>query len=111
MCMSGCSDACRAACSAACGVAACCYDGGYYGGEYLQDVAETGLVEVGGETMLDAAHDAAAAYVAWRYPWSGEGTEPQERISAYIGALSRQLDAARVNTGRGTTPGPPWRAG
>lgn len=98
MCMSGCSDACSAACRAACR-AACC-DDGYYGGEYLQDVAETGLVEVGGETLLDAAHDAAAAYVAWRYPWTGEGAEPRERVSAYIGALSRQLDAARVNAER-----------
>ena len=101
--MSDCSDACTSgvAGAGADGVAgASCCEAGYYGGEYLQDVAESGLVEVGGQALLDAAHDAAAAYVAWRYPWTGEGEEPQQRVSAYIGVLSRQLDAARANAHR-----------
>jgi hypothetical protein len=66
----------------------------YFGGDYLQDIAEIRLTELGGQELLDAGHNAARAYVAEAYPWDGEGDEPPERVSAYIAMLWQVGDAA-----------------
>lgn len=66
----------------------------YYGGEYLQDIAEIRLRDLGGQELLDAGRDEARAYVAQAYPWNGEGDEPPERVSAYIAVLWQVGDAA-----------------
>jgi hypothetical protein len=34
----------------------------------LQDICEAALVELGGQELLDGAHDEAAAYVDEHYP-------------------------------------------
>jgi hypothetical protein len=67
----------------------------YYGGEYLQDMAESALLEVGGQELRDAAHDAAGAYVDQCYPWDGAGDEPEQRVSAYISVLWGWVERAR----------------
>ncbi|GAA2887351.1 hypothetical protein GCM10010472_52080 [Pseudonocardia halophobica] len=65
----------------------------YYGGEYLQDMAEQRLIEFGGERLRLAAHDLAGRYVDERYPWDGRGDEPADRLSAYIAMLWQVGDA------------------
>ncbi|WP_433507288.1 hypothetical protein ACQP04_12970 [Pseudonocardia halophobica] len=66
----------------------------YYGGDYLQDIVEQRLVELGGQRLRLAAHDEAARYVDERYPWDGQGDEPVDRVSAYIAVLWQFGDAA-----------------
>ncbi|GAA4554778.1 MULTISPECIES: hypothetical protein [Pseudonocardia] len=68
-------------------------EGDYYTGEYLQDIAETRLLEIGGERLRRLAHDEAGRYVDERYPWDGQGAEPAERVSAYIAVLWQCGDA------------------
>ncbi|MFR9807404.1 hypothetical protein ACL02T_34710 [Pseudonocardia sp. RS010] len=69
-------------------------DEDYYGGDYLQDIAEHRLLECGGEQLRLAAHDEAGRYVDERYPWDGLGDEPAERVSAYISVLWECGDSA-----------------
>jgi hypothetical protein len=58
----------------------------YCGGEYLQDIAESALLELGSQELRDAAHEAAGAHVDQVYPWDGVGDEPEQRVSAYTSA-------------------------
>jgi hypothetical protein len=37
--------------------------GDYYGGDYLQDICESALIEIGGQALLGDAQDEACAYV------------------------------------------------
>lgn len=74
----------------------------YYGGDYLQDIAEIRLREFGGQKLLDSGHDAARAYVAQAYPWDGEGDEPPERVSAYIAVLWQVGDSAEPTPAEAT---------
>ncbi len=67
----------------------------YYGGDYLQDIVETALIEVGGQALLNQAHEAAGAYVDRHYPWDGAAAEPTARVSAYCAVLAAYLQAAR----------------
>ena len=39
----------------------------YYGGDYLQDICESALVEIGGQALLEDAQDEAGAYVDQHY--------------------------------------------
>lgn len=65
-------------------------DSGYYSGEYLQDILEVALLELGGEELLRDAHDEAGAFVDEHYPWNGTGDEPEARVSAYCAGLWRR---------------------
>jgi hypothetical protein len=55
-------------------------DDDYFSGEYLQDILESDLLELGGQQLLDEAHDEAGAYVDQHFPWDGRGDEPAERV-------------------------------
>jgi hypothetical protein len=46
----------------------------------LQDICEAALVELGGQELLDGAHDEAAAYVDEHYLWDGRGEQPAEQV-------------------------------
>jgi hypothetical protein len=61
-------------------------DDDYFSGEYLQDILESDLLELGGQRLLDEAHDEAGAFVDAHYPWDGRGDEPAGRVSAYCTA-------------------------
>jgi hypothetical protein len=67
----------------------------YYSGEYLQDIAESALLELAGQQLRDAAHAAAGAHVDQHYPWDGTGDEPEQRVSAYIAVLWQWVERAR----------------
>jgi len=67
----------------------------YYSGEYLQDVLEADLLELGGQELLDVAHAEAARHVDEHHPWDGRGDEPAERVSAYCAVLWQVAEAAR----------------
>jgi hypothetical protein len=56
---------------------------------------EAALLELGGQELRDAAHDAAGAYVDERYPGDGFGDEPEQRVSAYISVLWEWVERAR----------------
>lgn len=58
-------------------------------GEFLQDVAESRLIEIGGQALLDRAQYAAGLTVDALYPWDGLGAEPEARVSEYISVLWR----------------------
>ena len=63
-------------------------DPGYYTGDYLQDILEVMLLELGGQQLLNDAHREAAAHVEARsHPWNGVGDEPGARVSAYCAVL------------------------
>ena len=64
----------------------------YYNGEYLQDVAEYRLLELGGRELLDHARDYAGANADTMHPWDGTGPEPEARVSEYIGSLWRYVE-------------------
>jgi hypothetical protein len=66
----------------------------YFSGEYLQDIAESALLELGGQQLLDQAHDAAGAFVDQHHPWHGDGAEPEERVSAYLAILWQHVERA-----------------
>lgn len=70
-------------------------DDEYFGGDYLQDVCESALIEIGGQALLDDAHNEAGAYVDEFYPWNGRGDEPAERVSAYCAILWQRVELAR----------------
>lgn len=80
----------------------------YYGGDYLQDIAEQRLLQLGGEKLRQAAHDEAGRYVDEAHPWDGAGDQPPERVSAYIAVLWQFGDDAEVqaviDTGPPVTP-------
>ena len=40
----------------------------YVSGEYLQDILESDLLELGGQRLLDEARDEAGAFVDAHYP-------------------------------------------
>lgn len=67
----------------------------YFGGDYLQDMLELELLEVGGQQLLDDAQDEAGAYVDEAYPWDGRGDEPAERVSAWCAVLWQRGEQAR----------------
>lgn len=67
----------------------------HYGGDFLQDMLEGDLVELGGEQLLSDARDEAAQYVDEVYPWDGHGDEPTERVSAWCGVLWQYAEQAR----------------
>ena len=67
----------------------------YYGGDYLQDICESALVEIGGQALLEDAQDEAGAYVDQHDPWDGRGDEPAERVSAYCAVLWQRAELAR----------------
>jgi hypothetical protein len=66
----------------------------YETGEALQDQLQLSLIELGGQDLLDRAHDEAGAYVDEHYPWDGHGDEPAERVSAYCAVLWQHVEAA-----------------
>ena len=59
----------------------------YFTGDYLHDILEVMLLELGGQQLLDDAHREAAAHVDAHYPWDGVGDEPGPRLSAYCAVL------------------------
>ena len=59
----------------------------YFTGDYLHDILEVMLFELGGQQLLDDAHREAAALVEAHYPWDGVGDEPGARASAYCAVL------------------------
>lgn len=69
-------------------------DEDYFGGDFLQDLAETRLLDLGGHALWQDARHEAGAYVDEHYPWDGAGGEPPERVSAYIAVLWQRADAA-----------------
>jgi hypothetical protein len=69
-------------------------DEDYFGGDFLQDLAEKRLLDLGGDALWQDARHEAGAYVDERYPWDGTGDEPPERVSAYIAVLWQRADAA-----------------
>ena len=88
----------------------------YYSGEYLQDILVSDLLELGGQELLDLAHDEAARHVDEHHPWDGRGDEPAERVSAYCAVLWQVAEAIRVQRGEtqelpgdssAADPGPP----
>lgn len=70
----------------------------YYSGDYLQDVLEGELLDVGGKRLLDDAHIEAGHYVEDAYPWDGHGDEPGERVSAYLAVLWQRVELARATS-------------
>ena len=70
----------------------------YSGGDYLQDIYEAALIEIGGQSLLEDAQDEACAYVDQHYPWDGRGDEPAERVSAYCAVPWQRADLARSGT-------------
>lgn len=69
-------------------------DEDYFGGDFLQDLAEKRLLDLGGHDLWQDARHEAGAYVDEHYPWDGTGGEPPERVSAYIAVLWQRADAA-----------------
>lgn len=67
----------------------------YYGDEFLQDLYESALLALGGQRLLDDAHEQAAAFADERYPWDGQGEEPPSRTTAYLAVLRRRVEIAR----------------
>ncbi len=67
-------------------------------GDYLQDILETDLLELGEPVLLDAAHREAGANVDEHYPWDGQGDEPAERVSAYCAGLWQFADTRSDQT-------------
>jgi hypothetical protein len=59
----------------------------YFTGDYLHDILEVMLLELGGQQLLDDAHREAAAHVEAHYSWDGVGDEPGARASAYCAVL------------------------
>jgi hypothetical protein len=70
-------------------------DDDYYSGDYLQDVLEGQLLELGGKWLLDDAHHEADQHVRTFHPWDGEGDEPGGRVSAYLAVLWQRAELAR----------------
>ncbi len=62
-------------------------------GEFLQDVVETRLIELGGQPLLDPAHDYAGSNADLLHPWDGIGDEPEARVSEYIASLWAYIEA------------------
>lgn len=62
---------------------------------YLQDELELDLLALGGQALLDDAHDAAADHVDREYPWDEDGDEPPERVAAYLMVMWERVEAAR----------------
>lgn len=71
----------------------------YYSGDYLQDLLEGELLDIGGKRLLDDAHIEAGRYVEDAHPWDGEGDEPGERVSAYLAVLWQRAAQARADQG------------
>lgn len=71
------------------------WDPDYYGYEFLQDLYESALLALGGQRLLDDAHEQAVAYADERYPWDGQGDEPPSRTAAYLAVLRRRVEIAR----------------
>ncbi len=65
----------------------------YYSGDYLQDMAEARLIELGGQHLLGQAHDYAGANADLLHPWDGIGVEPEARVSEYIASLWAYIEA------------------
>lgn len=61
----------------------------------IQDELELDLLALGGQPLLDDAHDEAAAYADREYPWDGQGDEPPERVAAYLSVLWQRAEQAR----------------
>jgi hypothetical protein len=61
-------------------------------GEYLQDICEAALLELGGQQLLDDAHTEAAAHVDEHHPWD----EPAARVSTYCAVLWQRVEAAQA---------------
>lgn len=70
-------------------------------GEFLQDITEGWLLDLGGEEVRLAAHDEAGRYVDVHYPWNGLGDEPEDRVSAYIAALWQYAEAVEAEKTKG----------
>jgi|tagenome__1003787_1003787.scaffolds.fasta_scaffold20486343_2 hypothetical protein len=70
-------------------------DDDYYSGDYLQDVLEGQLLDLGGKQLLDDAHHEAGQHVGSYYAWDGHGDEPGERISAYLAVLWQRAELVR----------------
>ena len=70
-------------------------DDDYYSGDYLQDILEGELLDLGGKRLLDDAHHEAGQYVDSCYPWDGAGDEPGDRLSAYLAVLWQRVELAR----------------
>jgi hypothetical protein len=70
-------------------------DDDYYSGDYLQDILEGQLLDLGGKQLLDDAHYEASQYVGSYHAWDGHGDEPGERISAYLAVLWQRAELAR----------------
>ena len=70
-------------------------DDDYFSGEYLQDILESDLLELGGQELLVEAHDKAGAYVDQHFPWDGRGDEPAGRVSADCSVLWQRAEAVR----------------
>ena len=64
----------------------------YYNGDYLQDVAESRLLELGGRELLAHAQRYAGENADVMHPWDGTGPEPEARVSEYIGSLWRYIE-------------------
>jgi hypothetical protein len=78
-------------------------DDDYYSGDYLQDILEGELLDLGGKWLLDDAHYEASQYVNDSYPWDREGDEPGERVSAYLAVLWQRAEQARGESQRRPT--------
>ena len=50
-------------------------DAGYYSTQYLQDILELRLLELGGEEQVSDAHDETAAHVDRHHPRDGCGVD------------------------------------
>jgi hypothetical protein len=70
-------------------------DDDYFSGEYLQDILDSDLLELGGQQLLDEARDEAGAFVESHYPWDGRGDEPAGRVSACCSVLWQRAEAVR----------------
>lgn len=70
-------------------------DDDYYSGDYLQDILEGQLLDLGGKRLLDDAHHEADHHVNSHHPWDGDGDEPGDRISAYLAVLWQRAELAR----------------
>jgi hypothetical protein len=49
----------------------------YFNGDFLQDIAETRLLDLGGHALWEDARHEAGAYVDEHYPWDRAGDEPR----------------------------------
>jgi len=68
----------------------------HFGGQALTVIYEFALLELGGQELLDDARTMARSYVDAEHPWSG--SEPQERVAAYVEILWWRIGRA---SGRG----------